>query len=201
MRGMSDLIDNEWKLLYSNNPKIQAFAVCKDSQIIWQTHNLHQNLVNEVEQLTVAPSLASSSVSINGITYKRVRSSSESYLATAENNQGHFLMHKIEGRFLDTIILRDGRKIYGHIFAQILHRHARSIRQFQVHQTAIDEIVIRVVPVERNLRGRFKDNIVEALREYTGSLVHYSFEVVKEIKREKSGKHRHVKSDMAYYVD
>ena len=98
MRGMSDLIDDEWNLLYSNNPKIQAFAVCKDSQIIWQTHNLHQNLVNEVEQLTVAPSSASSSVSINGIIYKRVSSSSESYLATANNNQGHFLMHKIEGK-------------------------------------------------------------------------------------------------------
>lgn len=98
VRGMSDPIGDEWKLLYSNNPKIQAFAVCKDSQIIWQTHNLHQNLVNEVEQLTVAPSSTSSSVSINGITYKRVSSSSDSYLATADNNQGHFLMYKIEGK-------------------------------------------------------------------------------------------------------
>lgn len=94
---MSDPIDDSWKLLYSNNPKIQAFAVCKNSQIIWQTHNLHQNLVNEVEQLTAAPSSASSSVSINGIIYKRVNSSSDSYLATADNKQGHFLMHRIEG--------------------------------------------------------------------------------------------------------
>jgi phenylacetate-coenzyme A ligase PaaK-like adenylate-forming protein len=106
-------------------------------------------------------------------------------------------MNKIEGRILDTIILREGRKIYGHIFAQILFKHVQNIRQFQIHQTAIDEIVIRVVPNGLDIHSSTKDNIVDALRKYTGSLMNYSFDVVNEIKREKSGKLRHVKSDLS----
>jgi phenylacetate-CoA ligase len=111
------------------------------------------------------------------------------------------LISKVEGRILDTIVLKDGTRIYGHIFAQILHRYGQDVKQFQVHQTAVDEIVIRVVPNGTDLRGRLEDNIIEAMREYTGSLVDYSFENVKEIKREKSGKLRHVKSDLAEVMD
>lgn len=91
---MSSTIGNEWTQLYSNNPKVQAFAVAKDGAIIWQTDNW--DLVEDVEGIIKAISGDKGSVSVGGVKYKRVSSSDDSYLATADNDQGHLLIVKID---------------------------------------------------------------------------------------------------------
>lgn len=91
---MDMTIDNEWNLLYTHNPKIQAFAILKNGQIIWQTSNW--DCVPAVAEITDAPLSARESVEIGGVQYKRVTSSKESYIATADKNQGHLLMSRIE---------------------------------------------------------------------------------------------------------
>jgi len=91
---MDMTIDNEWKLLYSHNPKIQAFAVLKNGEIIWQTSNW--DCVPAAAALTDAPVSARESVEIGGVNYKRVKSSQESYIATADQDQGHLLMSRVE---------------------------------------------------------------------------------------------------------
>ena len=87
-------IDNEWNLLYSHNPKIQAFAILKNGEIIWQTSNW--DCVPAATALTDAPVSARESVEIGGVEYKRVKSNQESYIATADQNQGHLLMSRVE---------------------------------------------------------------------------------------------------------
>ena len=91
---MSSTIGNEWTLLYSNNPKIQAFAVAKDGAIIWQTDNW--DLVEDVGGIMKAIKDNKSKVTVGGLKYKQVASSEDSYLATADNDQGHLLIVEID---------------------------------------------------------------------------------------------------------
>ena len=92
---MDTTIDNEWKLLYSHNPKIQAFAIMKNREIIWVTSNWG-NLVEATEFLADASSSGLPDISVGGVTYKLVAADDHSYIATAENNQGHLLMALVE---------------------------------------------------------------------------------------------------------
>ncbi|MFX1261489.1 MAG: hypothetical protein ACFFAZ_05345 [Promethearchaeota archaeon] len=91
---MDMTIDNEWNMLYSHNPKIQAFAILKNGEIIWQTSNW--DCVPAAAALTDAPASASESVEIGGVKYKRVTSTQESYIAAADKDQGHLLMSRVE---------------------------------------------------------------------------------------------------------
>lgn len=90
---MESAIGRQWYQLYENNPKLQAFAVIKDTEVIWQTENW--NLVDEAKDLLKAQESASSRASAGGTKYKRVTSSEDSYVATADKEQGHLLMARI----------------------------------------------------------------------------------------------------------
>jgi hypothetical protein len=91
---MSSTIDEEWKILYKNNPKIQAFAVCKSSEVIWMTSNW--NIVPDLENIVNAPENDSPAISVGGVVYHRIDSTPDSYIASSENKQGHLLIYLIE---------------------------------------------------------------------------------------------------------
>ena len=91
---MSPTIDEEWKNLYTHNPKIQAFAVCKSSEVVWMTSNW--NVVPDLDNIVNAPENESPSVTVGGVVYHRVESTPDSYIASSENNQGHLLIYLIE---------------------------------------------------------------------------------------------------------
>jgi hypothetical protein len=93
---MSTVIDGEWKSLFESNPGFQAFAVCKDGAIIWQTSNW--NLVSEARELARAPDNAVPSVQANKIKYSRIASSQESYIGTSGGNKSHLLMALVQGK-------------------------------------------------------------------------------------------------------
>ena len=91
---MTLLIGQEWNLLFTNNPKIHAFAVAKDGAIIWQTENW--NLVDEIDGILKAADKDASKVSTGGVTYKLVTSSDDSYIATADDDKGHLILVLID---------------------------------------------------------------------------------------------------------
>lgn len=91
---MAEEIERVWNVLYSNNSKIQAFAVSKGSSVLWQTSNW--DLVPDAEVLVSAPGDAASSVKVNGVTYRRVASGPEFYVSTADRSQGHFIMALVD---------------------------------------------------------------------------------------------------------
>jgi hypothetical protein len=93
---MSTVIDGEWKSLFESNHGFQAFAVCKDGTIVWQTSNW--NLVSEARELARAPDNAVPYVQANKIKYSRIASSQESYIGTSGGNKGHFLMALVQGK-------------------------------------------------------------------------------------------------------
>ena len=91
---MTLVIGHEWNLLFANNPKIHAFAVAKDGAIIWQTENW--NLVEDIDGILKAADKDSSTVSTGGVKYKRVVSSDDTYIATADDDKGHLIMVLID---------------------------------------------------------------------------------------------------------
>ena len=91
---MNSTIGNEWNQLYSNNSKIQAFAVTKDGAIVWQTDNW--DLVEDVNAIMKALKDDKSKVSVGGVKYKKISSSTDSYIATADDNKGHLFIVKID---------------------------------------------------------------------------------------------------------
>ena len=91
---MNETIGNEWNQLYANNPKVQAFAVSKEGTIVWQTENW--NLVEDVSVIIKVLEEDKSKVTVGGVKYKRVSSSADSYIATADDNKGHLLIVKID---------------------------------------------------------------------------------------------------------
>ncbi|MFW9806205.1 MAG: hypothetical protein ACFFFK_05700 [Candidatus Thorarchaeota archaeon] len=91
---MALVIGHEWNLLFANNPKIHAFAVAKDGTVIWQTDNW--NLVEDIESILKAADKDESKITTGGVTYKRIASSDDSYIATADDNKGHLILVLID---------------------------------------------------------------------------------------------------------
>lgn len=90
---MESAISRQWYQLYTNNPKIQAFAVAKGDQVVWQTENW--NLLDDIKQIVKAPKEEASKVSVGGIKYKRIASTLDTFLGTAPDGKGHLLMVRI----------------------------------------------------------------------------------------------------------
>ncbi len=90
---MESAISRQWYQLYENNPKIQAFAVAKDGGIVWQTNNW--DLLEDIKSILEAPKKASGTVSVAGVKYKRVRSSQDFYIGSANSDKGHLLVVQV----------------------------------------------------------------------------------------------------------
>ena len=93
---MESAISQQWYQLYTNNPKIQAFAVAKGDEVVWQTENW--NLLDDIKQIVRAPKEETSKVSVAGVKYKRVASTLDTYLGTAAEGKGHLLVVRINER-------------------------------------------------------------------------------------------------------
>ena len=91
---MTLVIGHEWNLLFANNPKIHAFAVAKDGAVVWQTENW--NLVEEIDAILKAADKDASKVTCGGVSYKRVISSDDSFIATADDDKGHLILVLID---------------------------------------------------------------------------------------------------------
>ena len=90
---MESAISRQWYQLYENNPKIQAFAVAKEGEIVWQTENW--NLLEDIKSIIEAPGKAAGKVTAGGIKYKRVRSAQDFYIGSGGSDEGHLLIVKI----------------------------------------------------------------------------------------------------------
>lgn len=89
-----EAIGRQWYQLYENNPKIQAFAVITEADVLWQTDNW--NVVEDVKSIIKAHKSAASKLTVAGVKYKRLSSSEDTYIASADKDDGHFLMARID---------------------------------------------------------------------------------------------------------
>ena len=90
---MALVIGHEWNILFANNPKIHAFAVAKEGAVIWQTDNW--NLVDDIENILKAADKDEKNLTTGGVTYKRVVSTDDSYIASSDD-KGHLILVLID---------------------------------------------------------------------------------------------------------
>jgi phenylacetate-CoA ligase len=93
------------------------------------------------------------------------------------------------GRVLDVICCPNGKMLPGEFFPHLMKEVESSVHRFQVVQTEIDRLVVRLVP-----RPTFEPSIQEYLRGHiqsqVGDEVRIEFELVDEIELSTSGKYR-----------
>jgi phenylacetate-CoA ligase len=99
------------------------------------------------------------------------------------------LVHKLGGRPSDIIATPAGRNLNGALFAALFERLDQYVRQFQVVQTAREELEVRIVPVEQ-LHQNVQEHVEEELRTYVGRDMMVRVVPVNEIAPEPTGKRR-----------
>jgi phenylacetate-CoA ligase len=105
----------------------------------------------------------------------------------------------LDGRVSDMFRLPNGKIFHGEYFTHLLYDHGNAIKKFQVHQVALNEIVVNLVAVDNvdsDTRARVVESLVPAFTRTTGNEVKFSFSFVEDIPNESSGKYRFTKSDV-----
>ncbi len=104
------------------------------------------------------------------------------------------VLKKLLGRSTDLIKTPDGKIVHGEFFTHLFYGRDDIIR-FQVHQTHIDKITVRIVPL-KTITTDFILDISDRIKKHLGELVKVEVEVCKEIPLPPSGKHRFTISDI-----
>lgn len=102
----------------------------------------------------------------------------------------------IHGRAYDLIKTPDGRQIHPEAVIYIvedLQKKSKAFMQFQATQTAIDKLVVKMIP-SRTWSADIQTQLLELLKQHIHPDIHYSVELCEHIEREPSGKMRVVKS-------
>ncbi len=106
------------------------------------------------------------------------------------------ILKKIEGRQADTITLKDGSKVHGVFFTDILDElfdeNPSEIHRFQVFQQVPGEIEFRI-ETQNKLRSEYIDSIQTVLNEY---FVKVAITPMEKLPNDASGKFRYVLSNL-----
>jgi phenylacetate-CoA ligase len=109
------------------------------------------------------------------------------------------LLQKIEGRVQDAIVTADGRIISGPFFAHVM-KDCPDVREFQVHQLALDRLTIMIVlQAERQFIS--SSRIQRIAQQYMGGEMRIDFDVRDAIPLTRSGKRRVIVSHLSMNGD
>lgn len=109
------------------------------------------------------------------------------------------VLKSVHGRAYDMIRTPAGRSIHPESLIYVfegLQQKTRAFKQFQAIQTGLDKIVVRLVPAE-SMSGNLQALIIEHLKNSVSEEIEYSIEICSKLERERSGKMRLVKSNLA----
>ena len=112
--------------------------------------------------------------------------------------RGFPLMRLDIARLSDNFVLPDGRVVHGEFFTHLMYG-SEGIASFQFHQTAVDRIVLRVVPGPGSAAAR-ADAVrrsVEQIRALSAAPIQVDVQEVDAIALSSAGKHRFTRSDVA----
>lgn len=111
--------------------------------------------------------------------------------------RGFPLMRLDIARLSDNFVLPDGRVVHGEYFTHLMYG-SEGIASFQFHQTAIDRIVLRVVPGPGSAEGRdlAVRRSVEQIRALSALPMNVEVQEVDTIALSSAGKHRFTRSDV-----
>jgi phenylacetate-CoA ligase len=108
------------------------------------------------------------------------------------------LMRLDIARSSDNFVFPDGRVVHGEFFTHLMYG-SDGIVTFQFHQTAIDEIILSIVPGPGNVQKR-RDKIEDSIRQIRaicpGHTIRIEVREVDEIPLSSAGKYRFTRSDV-----
>jgi phenylacetate-CoA ligase len=107
------------------------------------------------------------------------------------------LLEKVEGRVQDTIISNNGTIVSGPFFAHLM-KDCPDVKEFQVQQVSLDQLLI-VVVLEGERPFSSKARIERIAREYMGRDMQIQFEVRDSIPLTRNGKRRVIVSHLEDY--
>lgn len=102
---------------------------------------------------------------------------------------------KLYGRSTDIIKSPNGDIIHGEYFTHLFYGKDE-IKQFQVHQKAINKIIISIVPKNNGPDQLFIDSLKNKILKCMGNAVDIEVRIIDNIPVPKSGKHRFTLSDI-----
>ena len=106
------------------------------------------------------------------------------------------VLEELLGRSTDLIRTPKGEIIHGEYFTHLFYGR-NDIRQFQVHQTSLDRVIVRYIPAHGPLK-EYMEEVAKKIRERLGEGVHVEIEVCENIPIPPSGKHRFTISDINF---
>lgn len=109
------------------------------------------------------------------------------------------LIEEVGGRTLDVLRTPEGRSISG-VFIPMFFKDYTWVREFQVEQTALDEMLVRIRPAAE-YHCELLPPLRADLQSRIGPSVRLQFNIVDEIARAPSGKHRPVVSRLTDLPD
>lgn len=109
------------------------------------------------------------------------------------------LLREVRGRRLDAIRTPDGKLVPGEFFPH-LFKDFGAVRQFQIVQTALDRLELRVVLLA-DMKDSDRSRILEAISNIVGPQVQLAWQPVPEIPLTKAGKHMVVVSHVSATSD
>lgn len=104
------------------------------------------------------------------------------------------VLEELLGRSTDLIRTSQGDVIHGEYFTHLFYGR-NDIRQFQVHQTSLDRVIVRYVPVHGPLK-EYMEEVAKKICRRLGDGVHVEIELCENIPIPSSGKHRFTISDV-----
>jgi phenylacetate-CoA ligase len=102
-------------------------------------------------------------------------------------------IRQVRGRVSDMLVAPDGTKIHGEYFSHLFYK-TRAVREFRVVQEAIDRLVVWVRVQDGALPADDERYLQGEIRSVFGPGVAITIQVVDEIPRAASGKHRFTES-------
>lgn len=134
-----------------------------------------------------------------GMPFIRYRNEDAGRLAagTCTCGSGFPLMHLEVSRLSDQFVLTGGKVVHGGFFRRLMWG-TEGVQSFQVHQTAVDDITIRIVPGPEWPRTReaVLAQIHMRVGELTNAPIRLDIREVSEIPLSSAGKHRYARSDV-----
>jgi len=110
-------------------------------------------------------------------------------LKTCSCGRGLPLMEQVTGRVADFLIKPDGSRVAGVSLIENTLTDIPGIRQMQIVQEAIDDILLRIVPGD-DCTPETSDRLLRYFQNLFGEMVRFNIENVAELKPESSGKYR-----------
>lgn len=105
------------------------------------------------------------------------------------------MLTSVEGRIAETIHLPQGGAVHGYAVMYPISKHMKYLREYQVYQSDIDHLLIRVVEAE-SLPYEIEMQIINEMRDIVGDVLKLEIQKVQSIPLTKRGKRAFVCSDV-----